>query len=59
MAVIGGGVVGAAVLHTLAHRGVEATLLEADGALAYGASGTDSGILHTGFDSTPGELETP
>jgi glycerol-3-phosphate dehydrogenase len=58
VAVIGGGVVGAAVLFTLAHRGVDATLLEADSALAYGASGTNSGILHTGFDAKPGELET-
>ena len=58
VAVIGGGVVGAAVLYTVAHRGVDATLLEADSALAYAASGTSSGILHSGFDSTPGELET-
>ena len=58
VAVIGGGVVGAAVLYTLAHRGVDAILIEADDALAYGASGTNSGIFHTGFDSTPGELET-
>ena len=58
VAVIGGGVVGAAVLFTLAHRGVDATLLEADSGLAHGASGTNSGILHTGFDAKPGELET-
>lgn len=58
VAVIGGGVVGAAVLYTLTHHGVDAVLLEADSALAYSASGTNSGILHTGFDSTPGELET-
>jgi glycerol-3-phosphate dehydrogenase len=58
VAVIGGGVVGAAVLHTLAHRGVHAVLLEGDTGLAYAASGTNSGVLHTGFDSTPGELET-
>ncbi len=57
-AVIGGGVVGAAVLHTLVHHGVDAVLLESDSALAYGASGTNSGVLHTGFDSTHGELET-
>lgn len=56
--VIGGGVVGAAILHTLAHRGIDALLLEADTDLAYSASGTNSGVLHTGFDSTPGELET-
>ncbi len=58
VAVIGGGVVGCAVAHALARRGVEAVLLEAELGLALGASGTNSGILHTGFDSTPGELET-
>lgn len=56
--VIGGGVVGAAILYTLAHRGVDAILLEGDADLACSASGTNSGVLHTGFDSTPGELET-
>ena len=56
--VIGGGVVGAAVALALARRGAAVTLLEAEAALALGASGTNSGILHTGFDSLPGELET-
>lgn len=56
--VIGGGVVGCAVAHALTRHGVSALLLEADGELATGASGANSGILHTGFDSTPGELET-
>ncbi len=56
--VIGGGVVGAAVLHALTRRGVPALLLEAGPALGLQASGTNSGILHTGFDSKPGELET-
>ncbi len=58
VAVIGGGVVGCAVLHALARRGVQATLLEAEPGLALGASGANSGIVHTGFDSIPGELET-
>src|SRR5215208_4236056 len=58
VAVIGGGVVGAAVLYTLARRGVASVLLEAEGELALGASGTNSGILHNGFDSMPGDLET-
>jgi glycerol-3-phosphate dehydrogenase len=58
VAVVGGGVVGVAVAHALASRGVGAILLEAQDELALGASGTNSGILHTGFDSTPGELET-
>ncbi|HTA32677.1 MAG TPA: FAD-dependent oxidoreductase [Solirubrobacteraceae bacterium] len=58
VAVIGGGVVGCAVAHALARRGVGALLLEADDELASGASGANSGVLHTGFDSPPGELET-
>lgn len=56
--VVGGGVVGAAVALALARRGLDVALLEAQPALALSASGTNSGILHTGFDSTPGELET-
>lgn len=58
VAVIGGGVVGAAIAFTLAHRGVDTVLLEAEPGLGLGASGTNSGCLHSGFDSTPGELET-
>jgi glycerol-3-phosphate dehydrogenase len=58
VAVIGGGVVGAAVAYALARRGVASVLLEAEDDVALAASGTNSGILHTGFDSTPGELET-
>jgi glycerol-3-phosphate dehydrogenase len=58
VAVIGGGVVGAAVTYALAARGVEVALLEAESELALAASGSNSGILHTGFDSVPGELET-
>jgi glycerol-3-phosphate dehydrogenase len=58
VAVIGGGVVGAAVTYALARRGVSAVLLETQDGLALAASGTNSGILHTGFDSMPGELET-
>jgi glycerol-3-phosphate dehydrogenase len=58
IAVIGGGVVGCAVAHALASRGLPSVLLEAESGLALGASGANSGILHTGFDSTPGELET-
>jgi glycerol-3-phosphate dehydrogenase len=57
-AVIGGGVVGCAVALALARRGATTVLFEAEDALALWASGTNSGILHTGFDSAPGELET-
>jgi glycerol-3-phosphate dehydrogenase len=58
VAVIGGGVVGCAVALALARRRVAVALLEAESDLALGASGTNSGILHMGFDSASGELET-
>jgi glycerol-3-phosphate dehydrogenase len=58
VAIVGGGVVGVAVAYALACRGVGAIVLEAQDELALGASGTNSGILHMGFDSSPGELET-
>ena len=58
MAVVGAGVVGAAVAHALVARGATVAILEAEAEPALGASGTNSGILHTGFDSYMGELET-
>src|SRR5215211_3929433 len=56
--VVGAGVVGSAVALALGRRGVEVTLFEAQREPGLAASGTNSGILHTGFDSVPGELET-
>jgi glycerol-3-phosphate dehydrogenase len=58
VAVIGAGVVGSAAALGLARRGVEVILLEAEPEPGLAASGTNSGILHTGFDSPPGEMET-
>jgi glycerol-3-phosphate dehydrogenase len=58
VAVVGGGVVGCATALALSRSNVAVVLLEAETELALGASGTNSGILHTGFDSAPGELET-
>jgi glycerol-3-phosphate dehydrogenase len=56
--VIGAGVVGCAVALALARQRATVALLEAEPEPALGASGTNSGILHTGFNSNPGELET-
>jgi glycerol-3-phosphate dehydrogenase len=56
--VVGAGVVGAAVALALARRGASVVVFEAEPEPGLAASGTNSGILHTGFDSTPGELET-
>jgi glycerol-3-phosphate dehydrogenase len=57
-AVVGGGVVGAAVALALVRRGADTILVEANDELARAASGTNSGLLHVAFDSPPGELET-
>jgi glycerol-3-phosphate dehydrogenase len=58
VAVIGAGVVGAATALELSRRGADVALLEAEPEPALQASATNSGVLHTGFDSKPGELET-
>ena len=58
VAVVGAGVVGSAVALALARRGASVVVLEAEPQPGLAASGTNSGILHTGFDSPPGELET-
>ena len=58
VAVVGAGVVGSATALELARRGASVALLEAEPEPGLAASGTNSGILHTGFDSVPGELET-
>ena len=58
MTVVGAGVVGSAVALALARRGVGVTVVEAQPEPGLSASGTNSGVLHTGFDSVPGELET-
>jgi glycerol-3-phosphate dehydrogenase len=56
--VVGAGVVGCATALELARRGASVVLLEAESEPGLAASGTNSGIVHTGFDSAPGELET-
>lgn len=58
VAVVGAGVVGSAVALALARKGVAVTVLEAESEPALAASATNSGILHMGFDSEPGALET-
>lgn len=58
VAIVGAGVVGSATALALARRGVSVALLEAETEPGLAASGTNSGILHTGFDSPPGALET-
>ena len=58
VAVIGGGVVGCAVARELAGYQVSVVLLEGRGDVGDGTSKANTAILHTGFDATPGSLES-
>jgi len=55
--VIGGGVVGCAVLRELAIRGIDALLLEAEADIGLGSSKANSAILHSGYDAKPDTIE--
>ena len=58
VAVVGAGVVGCAVALAFVRRDATVVVVEAEAEPGLAASGTNSGILHTGFDSPPSELET-
>lgn len=55
--VIGGGVVGCAILRAASLQGYSCCLLEAQSDLLSSASGSNSGIACTGVDANPGTLE--
>lgn len=55
--VIGGGIVGTAVLDRLANYDVATLLLEKDDDVSVGATRANSGIVHAGYDCTPGTLK--
>ena len=56
--VIGGGVVGTAVLRTLAKLELSAALLEKETEVGWGVTKANSGIVHSGFHSEPGTWKT-
>jgi len=58
MVVIGAGVVGAAIARELSGYKLEVTLIEAKGDVGDGTSKANTAICHTGFDATPGTLES-
>ena len=58
VAVIGAGVVGAAVARELSHHRLRVALLDANDDVGAGTSKANTAILHTGFDATPGSLES-
>ena len=55
--VIGGGVVGLAILRAATIKGYKCALVEAEPDLLSWASGSNSGIVCTGVDASPGTLE--
>lgn len=57
IAIVGGGVVGCAVLRRFALLGMRVVLLERAPDILSGASKGNSAILHTGFDAEPESLE--
>lgn len=56
--VIGAGVVGAAVARELSGYPLRVALVDAAGDVGEGTSKANTAILHTGFDATPGTLES-
>lgn len=56
--VIGAGVVGTAIARELAHRDLRVALVDAASDVGEGTSKANTAILHTGFDATPGSLES-
>jgi glycerol-3-phosphate dehydrogenase len=57
VAVVGAGVVGAAIARDLARTHARTLLLEAGTDVGAGTSKANTAILHTGFDAKPGTLE--
>ncbi|MET8178095.1 NAD(P)/FAD-dependent oxidoreductase [Streptomyces sp. NPDC005336] len=57
VAIIGAGVVGAAIARELARYPLRIALVEASDDVGDGTSKANTAILHTGFDATPGTLE--
>lgn len=57
VAVVGGGVVGCAILHEFTSLGLSCILCEKEENLVSGASSGNSGTLHTGFDAPLDSLE--
>ena len=56
--VVGAGIVGSAIARALAGTTSSVTLLEARGDVGDGTSKANTALLHTGYDASPGTLES-
>ena len=57
VAIIGGGVTGAAIARELSHYRLDIALLEKEEELAFGVSKSNSGIIHPGTQNPPASLK--
>ena len=57
IAVIGGGVIGGAILRELSKYTAKTIMLEKSSDVCYGQSRANSGIVHAGFDAKPNSLK--
>ena len=57
VAVVGGGVVGCAIIRELTRYHLKVVLLERESDVARGASGKNSGVVHTGFNVPTGSVK--
>jgi L-2-hydroxyglutarate oxidase LhgO len=58
VAIIGAGAVGSAIARELSKYDLEVVLLEANSDVGMGTSKASTAIWHTGYDATPGSLES-
>jgi glycerol-3-phosphate dehydrogenase len=58
VAVIGAGIVGSAIARDLAGTSLSVAVIEARNDVGDGTSKANTALLHTGFDATPGTLES-
>jgi glycerol-3-phosphate dehydrogenase len=56
--VIGAGIVGSAIARALAGTALTVSLIEGRDDVGDGTSKANTALLHTGFDATPGTLES-
>lgn len=57
VAILGGGVIGSAILNKLTRVGKKAVLIERNSDIATETTKANSGIVHAGFDAKPGTLK--
>ena len=56
VAIIGGGVIGAAVAYELSKYSLSVCVIEKENDIAMGTTKANSGIIHAGYDPEPGTL---